>query len=198
MLILFIIKNKLTMYFNVFIINYSIMASSNFIVEPVLIPITSKYAGALGLIYVFLMLSVIMRRLNVNVSLGTGNDSLLEIRIRGHGNFAENVPLCVIFLALIEIGGAPFWVLHSLAAPLVFGRLAHAYAFYNDPILMLGRVLGTAITVTFLCYASAILLFGVSWIAVIVGSIVSICFALIRFKIIPVPILNFPELSTNK
>ena len=173
------------MYFNVFIINYSIMASSNFIVEPVLIPITSKYAGALGLIYVFLMLSVIMRRLKVNVSLGTGNDSLL-------------VPLCVICLALIEIGGAPFWVLHSLAAPLVFGRLAHAYAFYNDPILMLGRVLGTAITVTFLCYASAILLFGVSWLAIIVGSIISICFALIRFKIIPVPILNFPELSTNK
>jgi len=49
----------------------------------------------------------------------------LHIAVRAQGNFAENVPLSLILIALSEINGAPTWVIHSGLALLFTARVAH-------------------------------------------------------------------------
>ena len=92
------------------------------------LPITLLYAALLGAWFLVLTVRVILSRRSAGVSLGSGEDRALERRIRAHGNFAEYVPIALLFMALFEINAAPVWLLHVLGGLLVAGRLLHGYA----------------------------------------------------------------------
>lgn len=108
--------------------------------------LTSIYAGLLALVFLVLSIRVIQGRSAAGVSLGDGGDGPLNRRIRAHANFAEYVPLCLGLIALLEVGGAPTWLLHTLGIGLVVGRLGHGYALAFAEHFPPGRMVGTLLT----------------------------------------------------
>ncbi len=119
--------------------------------------VTLGYAGVLGVWFAILSARVIQgRRTPSGPSLGDGGDPLMNRRIRGHGNFAEYVPLILVLLGGLEISGTPRWVLHSLGSGLLAGRVLHGYAFAFTENYPLGRVAGMALTLGTLLVASVL------------------------------------------
>lgn len=54
-----------------------------------------------------------------------GDDDGMLRRMRGHGNFTENVPIALLAMGAAEISGAPDWVIWGGGAVLMLGRLVH-------------------------------------------------------------------------
>lgn len=91
--------------------------------------ITTLVASFLSLLFIALSLKVIMLRHRYKVSLGASGHEDLEKMIRGHGNFAEYVPIALILLLCAEANHADSTVLSILGGLLILGRLFHAWAF---------------------------------------------------------------------
>jgi uncharacterized protein len=107
--------------------------------------ITALYAGLLAILFLVLSIRVVQKR--TNVSLGDGGDAELLRRIRGHGNFAEYVPLMLLMMALLEYGGAlPSWLLHALGITLVVARVLHGIALSFTAKWKFGRFYGTLLS----------------------------------------------------
>ena len=88
------------------------------------------------------MFSGIKRRGDLNNFIGRGDNSMLERKIRAHGNFTENVPTFLIGLLLLELMiGSSLWVL-ILGAVVVVARLAHAIALMANSGGTAGRLIG--------------------------------------------------------
>lgn len=107
--------------------------------------VTMLYGGSLALWYLVLGFCVVKRR-QVGISLGDGGDVLLQRAIRGHGNFAEYVPLALILLAALELNGTSSYVLHGLGLTLLAARLLHGYALSFTSQFPFGRKWGTGLT----------------------------------------------------
>ncbi len=108
--------------------------------------ITALYAGLLALLFVFLSVHVIRRRLAKMVSLGDGGDAELSRRIRVHGNFAEYVPLGLILIGLSENLGAPGMLVHALGLALLLGRVSHAWGLSPVNEMQAFRSVGMVLT----------------------------------------------------
>jgi len=108
--------------------------------------VTALYAGLLGLLLVLLSARVILARRSRRVSLGSGGDAELERRIRAQGNLAEYAPMGLILIGLLESGGSPPAVLHTLGLPLLAGRLLHGWAFSFTEGNAAARTGGMALT----------------------------------------------------
>jgi len=119
------------------------------------LPVTALYAGLLALYFVWLATRVIKARRLYRVALGTGQHRLVERAMRAHGNFAENVPLALLLLALAEMNGLPIWALHALGVALVIGRVLHATGIAREPEEFRWRVIGMSLTFTMLIAAAA-------------------------------------------
>ena len=117
------------------------------------IAITALYAGLLGVVLFVLSYRVVQQRRASSISLGHKEDKVLERRIRGHGNFVEYVPMCLILLAALEMQGGPVWLVHGLGLMLLAGRLLHGYAFGFTDFSPL-RMPGAALTFTALALLS--------------------------------------------
>jgi uncharacterized protein len=92
-----------------------------------ILPITLTIAAAAALLHVWLSLRVShVRRLH-HISIGDEGNKTVATRMRAHGNFAENTPIFLVLLALIEHGiGSAFW-LWIVAALYILARLLHAF-----------------------------------------------------------------------
>jgi uncharacterized protein len=121
-----------------------------------ILTIVPAYAALLALAYMALSLRVVRVRRDARVSLGTGNNSALERRIRVHGNFAEYVPFALLLLAFVEAQGQPPVVIHALSLLLVAARAAHAYGLSTGTLRL--RVLGVVGTVAVFTSAALALL----------------------------------------
>ncbi len=108
--------------------------------------IVPVYAAVLGILYLALTFTVIKNRYRLKVSLGDGGDEQMNRIIRGHGNFAEYVPMSLLLLAFAEIGGAGAVVIHLGGALLLTGRLLHGYALALTPRNMFARRYGMILT----------------------------------------------------
>lgn len=113
-----------------------------------LLTITPLYAGLLGLLYFALTVRVVRGRVGKGApSLGDGNDPAMFRAIRGHANFNEYVPLILLMLGLLEAGGACApWLLHTLGAALLIGRIGHGIALSFTDNWPLGRAGGALLT----------------------------------------------------
>jgi uncharacterized membrane protein YecN with MAPEG domain len=107
--------------------------------------VTMLYGGSLALWFLVLSAWVVRRR-RAGIHLGDGGDALMLRAIRGHGNFAEYVPLALILLAALELNGTSLYVLHGLGFALLVGRLLHGYAFSFTEQFAFGRFWGTSLT----------------------------------------------------
>lgn len=105
--------------------------------------ITSLYAGLCGLLLVFLYVRVSQRRLATKIGMGAGGDTVLEQRIRAHGNFIESVPIALILLYLLEQAGVDSVVIHAFGVALVLARVAHAQGISTTAGRSPGRFYGS-------------------------------------------------------
>lgn len=124
------------------------------------LPITSLYAALLGLLLVVLSWGVVRVRLSKEVSLGSSGHDDLVVAQRRQANFTEYVPLALILLALVELGGAANWLVHALGAALVVARILHPFGLAVEFGLRPPRFLGTIGTWTVIAVSSGVLLFG--------------------------------------
>ncbi|WP_147125634.1 MAPEG family protein [Shimia ponticola] len=93
-------------------------------------PIITAWAALFcGALFFALTVRVIMGRRSSKVSLGDGGDPMLERRIRGQGNAAEQMPITLIPLFAAELAGAPVWLVALSAFVFCVGRLMHGIAF---------------------------------------------------------------------
>lgn len=103
------------------------------------------YAGILGLLLVILSFNVMQNWVRVT-GLGLQTDRGMRRAERVLSSFVEYVPMSLVLLTLIELKGAPSFVLHGLGVALVVGRVMHAYGS-NDMIgAGLLRFLGAQLT----------------------------------------------------
>lgn len=116
--------------------------------------ITPLFIGTLALIQVVLTILVIMRRVRTNVSLQDGGDNALLRRIRAHGNFTETVPIALLAMLMVELGGLAGTWLWLGGSVLVIARLGHAAGIINASEL--GRRGGM------ICTLSVLIAFGVT------------------------------------
>ncbi len=92
-----------------------------------LLPVTLTIAGASALIHIWLSVRVSQYRRLHKISVGDGGHPAVLARMRAHGNFAENTPLFVILLGLIELAvGSSLW-LWLIGLAFVAGRLVHPF-----------------------------------------------------------------------
>lgn len=119
------------------------------------LPITSIFASQATVFYLILTARVITVRRSKQVSLGAGESSQLETRMRQHGNFSEYAPLTFILMGLAELQGAPHALLLCVGIAFLISRVTHAYGLglMRRPI---GLKLRTAGVLT--CFAILIIL----------------------------------------
>lgn len=109
--------------------------------------ITMLYAGVLAIWFLVLSVKVVRGRSGPNaINLGDGGNPQMLRLIRGHGNFAEYVPMILVMMALLEYGGLAAWAVHAMGATLLFARLAHGYALSFTPKFFMGRFVGASLT----------------------------------------------------
>lgn len=94
--------------------------------------ITPLYAGLLGLIYVYLSVTVIKGRRKNKIAIGQGGTQDMMLSIRGHGNFNEYTPLFLILLFLCEYHQVMPIFIHSAGILFITGRICHAYSLLHD------------------------------------------------------------------
>lgn len=107
--------------------------------------VTPLYAALLTLWFLVLS-AVVIRHRGKGVSLGDGDDPALQRAIRGHGNFAEYVPLALVMMAVLEVSRTSIYLLHGLGIALLAGRLLHGYALSFTRRWRFGRTWGTVLT----------------------------------------------------
>ncbi|MEL7229455.1 MAG: MAPEG family protein [Pseudomonadota bacterium] len=116
------------------------------------LPVTTFSTIALGALYIVLTIRVFSGRRSTGVSLGDGDDKTLTRRIRGQGNFVENVPITILLILVAEmqtvslLPGLFFALLVITAAAFVMGRLLHGYAFAFTDNWPFGRVVGMSLS----------------------------------------------------
>jgi uncharacterized membrane protein YecN with MAPEG domain len=117
--------------------------------------VTPFYAGLLAFWFLVLSVKVVQRR-QAGIVLGDGGDSRMLRLIRGHGNFAEYVPLILLMMALLELGHTSTYVLHALGIGLLVARLLHGFALSFTQHFRFGRFYGAALTFLILAVAAAL------------------------------------------
>ena len=110
-----------------------------------ILPIALTAAGAAALLHIWLSLRVSQVRRAQKILHGDGGSPALLRRMRAHANYAENAPIFLILLALLELAGA--WSLALWAAVILFfaGRILHAFGMDRSTLSNL-RVAGVALT----------------------------------------------------
>lgn len=110
------------------------------------LPVTTLYAGLIGLLMITLAARVILLRRSAQIGWGDGGNQVLKRRIRAFGNCAQYAPFALLLLALIEGNDAPTWILHGIGAALIAGRVVHGWSFSFAGGHMGARVTGMGLT----------------------------------------------------
>ncbi len=121
------------------------------------------WSGVLILILLGLSGLVVRRRQRHQISFGDAGNIEMTAATRAFGNASEYIPAGLIALVLLALIGAPASLIHAIGVTLVVGRLIHALGLVFQTGPSLGRVLGMLMT----------------WIALLVGAVSLIAFAVI-------------------
>gem|GEM_PF-59238 len=92
-----------------------------------ILPITLTIAGAAAILHIWLSLRVSRLRRPLKIGFGDGGNETLLRRMRAHGNYAENMPIFLILLGLLELAGAHATFLWAAAIVFILARLLHAF-----------------------------------------------------------------------
>ena len=105
------------------------------------LPITLTIAGAAAILHIWLAARVSRLRRQFKISIGDGGNDALSRRMRAHANYAENMPIFLILLALLEFAGGDRRILWAIGIAFVLARLAHAFGM-DRPSLARLRLVG--------------------------------------------------------
>ena len=97
------------------------------------LPITSIFAAIFGLMLIALSIRVGVFRFQEKIWLLDGGNDELTRRIRVQGNFTEYVPIALLLIALVELGGASTGLVWGLGTTLLAARLTHAIGLSLNP-----------------------------------------------------------------
>lgn len=128
------------------------------------IPATLTAASLLGLLLLALAWRCVQARqakLKEPPADAAAADARVEHAMRVMANFSEYVPILLVLLAGLELGGMPDWLTFGLAGALVLARLLHAWGFSRSPGASFGRFYGTLLTWIVLLIASGTGLYSV-------------------------------------
>ena len=107
------------------------------------LPITLILAGALALVNLWLSFRVGQVRRSEKVGLGDGGSDRVLRRMRAHANFAENAPIVLLLVLLLEFAaGTSVW-LWVAAGLFLLARIAHGLGMDEGRP---GRGVGTGLT----------------------------------------------------
>lgn len=120
--------------------------------------IVSTYAALLALYYIYLSINVIKIRKSAGISLGSGNNPILERAMRAHGNFIEYVPLALLLIYLLEYQGLASHYCHAFGIVLFISRALHGDAIIHEKFKM--RVIGVILTFSIIILSALLLLLG--------------------------------------
>lgn len=110
-----------------------------------ILPISLTIAAAAAVLHVWLSIRVSRLRRLHGISIGDEGNKAVATRMRAHGNFAENTPVFLILLALIELAaGSELW-LWIVAVVYVVARLLHVFGM-DRPAPNWMRVAGVALS----------------------------------------------------
>ena len=126
--------------------------------------ITSITAVILGLIFVLQTFSVVGARISHRAPFGLAEDGesrTLMKRARRHSNMAEQTPLFLIVLGLIEFQGlASSALIFTIGSVFTVGRIAHAFYFLDVGAHWWFRRCGMILTAFAQIIALAVLILG--------------------------------------
>lgn len=118
---------------------------------------TAATAAFIGIFQMLLTLNVASARGRFKTGLGDGGHPGLLRRIRVHGNLAENAPLFLILLALVEGTGQWVSVVPIFAAVFVVARLSHMIGLFVSEGANPFRFVGVIATVGLIVALSVML-----------------------------------------
>jgi uncharacterized protein len=119
--------------------------------------ITSIYAALLAIIMIALSSHVSAQRGKAKVSILDGGNAELQLRMRRHGNFVENVPMALLLMALAELDGVGHNWIHAAGVLLVIGRILHAMGLSAEKATAVRLAGGVASTLSVLLMVGNIL-----------------------------------------
>jgi uncharacterized membrane protein YecN with MAPEG domain len=122
--------------------------------------ITGLIAAILALVFIVLQLNVIRLRVRTGISLFHGDNKDLGVAIRRHGNLAENLPLALILVGLLEMLGGPDWAIFVLGIALIASRIIHPFGLSYDDPGRVARAIG-AVTTSLVMLISSLWLIGI-------------------------------------
>lgn len=108
--------------------------------------LTALYALPLTLLFVTLGSRVAMTRIRKKIGVGFNDDKELMQIAGAHNNAAENIPLALLLLAMLELQDGPAMLIHGCGIILVIARFAHAYGVSRIAGLSPGRRYGIIAT----------------------------------------------------
>ncbi|WP_421993780.1 MAPEG family protein [Roseococcus sp.] len=123
-------------------------------------PVTSLFAGLLGVLLLLLSLLVIRARMKARTSFGFGEDPRLLRAIRAQANFVEYAPMTLLLLLLLEASGTAPGLLYILGGATMGGRILHALGISPEPERLILRQLGMLLTFGALGFSAGLLLFN--------------------------------------
>ncbi|HEV2816828.1 MAG TPA: MAPEG family protein [Allosphingosinicella sp.] len=92
-----------------------------------ILPITLTLAGAAAILHIWLSVRVSRLRRPLKIGFGDGGNEILLRRMRAHSNYAENMPIFIILLGLLELAGGDRRILWGAAIAFILARLLHAF-----------------------------------------------------------------------
>lgn len=119
--------------------------------------LTPIYAAVLALLLMGLSFRVIRLRRQYQISLGSGQQPLLERAIRVQANFTEYVPYALLLIYFVELERYPALLIHLLGLGLLAARCIHAYGVSQPQETLKFRITGMLLT-SLVLLSSALLL----------------------------------------
>ena len=95
------------------------------------LPVTTVTVAIFALMLSALSLAVSFRRRDLNLAIGDGDDRILRRRIRTHGNFIENAPLCALVVLAVESILATSDMVWVVAGLLIAARVLHVIGTFQ-------------------------------------------------------------------
>lgn len=95
------------------------------------LPVTVFTVAIFAIMLSGLSLAVSFRRRDLNLAVGDGDDRILRRRIRTHGNFIENAPLCALVVLAMESLLATSNMVWLVAGLLITARVLHVLGTFQ-------------------------------------------------------------------
>ncbi len=124
-----------------------------------ILPIALTIAAAAALINIWLAFRVSSLRRALKINVGDGGDERVLRRMRAHANFAENMPIALILIGLVELATGDSLYLWGASVAFILARILHAFGMDRrgaNPLRGIGVVLSWAILVVLALWAATI------------------------------------------